>query len=93
VPATRATGQGRSKFTPEDLEIAPKPTLKRSLLKKSTHEWTQEQKTAFDQRFHRNGELVGFDIEMAHRFARQLDARIEFVPVTSIPDAEDRINA
>jgi len=43
--------------------------------------------------FNRDGELVGFDIEMAHRFARQLDARIEFVPVASIPDAEERINA
>lgn len=43
--------------------------------------------------FNRNGELVGFDIEMAHRFARQLDVRIEFVPVTSTPDAEERINA
>jgi Na+/H+-dicarboxylate symporter/ABC-type amino acid transport substrate-binding protein len=42
--------------------------------------------------FNSNGELVGFDVEMTHRFARQLDARIEFVPVASIPDAEDRIN-
>jgi len=33
-------------------------------------------------------DLVGFDIEMTHRFARQLDARVEFLPVASIPDAE-----
>ena len=37
------------------------------------------------------GELVGFDVEMAHRFANRLDARIAFVPVESIPDAEQRI--
>lgn len=43
--------------------------------------------------FNSDGELVGFDIEMAHRFARQLDARVEFVPVDSIPDAEARLNS
>ncbi len=43
--------------------------------------------------FNVNGDLVGFDIEMVHRFARQLNARVEFVPVLSIPDAEERVNA
>jgi len=31
--------------------------------------------------FNRKGDLVGFDVEMAHEFAREADARIEFVPV------------
>ncbi len=43
--------------------------------------------------FNADGDLVGFDVEMTHRFARQLDARVEFVPVSSIPDAEERVNA
>ena len=43
--------------------------------------------------FNSGGDLVGFDIEMAHRFARQLDARVEFVPVESTPDAEERLNS
>jgi len=42
--------------------------------------------------FNSQGELVGFDIEMAHRFARQLDAKIDFVPVESITDAERRVS-
>ena len=42
--------------------------------------------------FNSRDELVGFDIELAHRFARQLDARVEFVPIDSIPDAEERVN-
>jgi len=43
--------------------------------------------------FNSNGDLVGFDVEMAHRFAHRLDAEIAFVPVDSIPDAEQRINS
>ncbi len=43
--------------------------------------------------FNSNGDLVGFDIEMTHRFARQLDARVEFVPVDSIRDAEERVKS
>ncbi len=43
--------------------------------------------------FNYDGELVGFDIEMAHRFARQLDAGLQFVPVESIRDAEKRIDS
>ena len=43
--------------------------------------------------FNRDGELVGFDVEMTHRFARHLDARIEFWPVDSVSDAERRVNA
>jgi Na+/H+-dicarboxylate symporter/ABC-type amino acid transport substrate-binding protein len=43
--------------------------------------------------FNSRGELVGFDIEMAHRFARQLDVGVNFVPVDSIPDAEKRVNS
>jgi Na+/H+-dicarboxylate symporter len=42
--------------------------------------------------FNRDGDLVGFDIEMTHRFARTLDARVDFIPVDSIPDAEASIN-
>jgi Na+/H+-dicarboxylate symporter len=38
--------------------------------------------------FNRDGDLVGFDIEMTHRFASRLDARVDFIPVDSIPDAE-----
>jgi ABC-type amino acid transport substrate-binding protein len=37
--------------------------------------------------FNSNGDLVGFDIELAHRFARHLEARIEFLPVQSARDA------
>jgi Na+/H+-dicarboxylate symporter/ABC-type amino acid transport substrate-binding protein len=42
--------------------------------------------------FNSAGELVGFDIEMAHRFARQLGARIEFLPVSSAADARERLD-
>jgi Na+/H+-dicarboxylate symporter/ABC-type amino acid transport substrate-binding protein len=38
-----------------------------------------------------NGDLVGFDIELAHRFARHLKARIEFLPVQSAGDAARRL--
>lgn len=43
--------------------------------------------------FNSSGDLVGFDIEMAHRFARQLDVSVDFVPVHSIADAEKRVNS
>jgi ABC-type amino acid transport substrate-binding protein len=43
--------------------------------------------------FNSSGDLVGFDIEMAHRFARQLDARIGFLPVESVTDAARRLDA
>ena len=42
--------------------------------------------------FNNAGDLVGFDIDMAHRFARQLYARIEFLPVSSIADARERLD-
>jgi Na+/H+-dicarboxylate symporter/ABC-type amino acid transport substrate-binding protein len=41
--------------------------------------------------FNNAGELVGFDIEMTHRFARYLDVAIEFLPVRSVPEAAKRI--
>ncbi len=43
--------------------------------------------------FNTKGDLVGFDIEMAHRFARQLDARVEFLPAQSAADAARRLDA
>ena len=42
--------------------------------------------------FNSTGELVGFDIEMTHRLARQLGARIEFLPVASVDDAARRLD-
>jgi ABC-type amino acid transport substrate-binding protein len=39
------------------------------------------------------GDLVGFDVELAHRFARHLDVPLEFLPVGSIAKAEDRLNS
>jgi Na+/H+-dicarboxylate symporter/ABC-type amino acid transport substrate-binding protein len=36
--------------------------------------------------FNSDGELVGFDIEMAHRFAKRLDVSLEFVHVRSQQD-------
>ena len=42
--------------------------------------------------FNRNGELVGFDVEMAHQFARQLDLKLEFLPVRSITEGGQRVN-
>jgi Na+/H+-dicarboxylate symporter/ABC-type amino acid transport substrate-binding protein len=42
--------------------------------------------------FNSAGDLVGFDIEMAHHFARQLSARIEFLPVQSADDATSRLD-
>ena len=43
--------------------------------------------------FNSDNELVGFDIEMMHRFAKDLGVAIEFVPVSSISDASEKINA
>ena len=43
--------------------------------------------------FNDAGDLVGFDIEMTHRFARDLGVSLEFLPVGSIAAAEDRLNA
>src|SRR5207302_292215 len=42
--------------------------------------------------FNRNGELVGFDVEMTHQFARQLDLTLEFLPVRSITEGGQRVN-
>jgi len=50
--------------------------------------WRSDYPSSF---FNTIDDLVGFDIEMTHRFARQLDARVEFLPVASIPDAEERV--
>jgi len=38
-----------------------------------------------------DGDLVGFDIEMTHHFARHLDARIDFLPAGSVSDAARRL--
>jgi ABC-type amino acid transport substrate-binding protein len=43
--------------------------------------------------FNDAGELVGFDVEMAHRFARQLGLALEFLPVDSFGDAKKRVNS
>jgi Na+/H+-dicarboxylate symporter/ABC-type amino acid transport substrate-binding protein len=43
--------------------------------------------------FNQDGDLVGFDIEMAHRFARQLGTALEFLPVGSTNEAVQRINS
>jgi len=42
--------------------------------------------------FNDNGDLVGFDIEMTHRFARYLDVGIQFLPARSNAEAEERVN-
>lgn len=42
--------------------------------------------------FNASGNLVGFDIEMAHRFARHLDMNLEFLPVPSMLEAETYLN-
>jgi Na+/H+-dicarboxylate symporter/ABC-type amino acid transport substrate-binding protein len=42
--------------------------------------------------FNRNGDLVGFDVEMTHQFARQLDLKLEFLPVRSITEGGQRVN-
>jgi Na+/H+-dicarboxylate symporter/ABC-type amino acid transport substrate-binding protein len=43
--------------------------------------------------FNAAGELVGFDVEMAHRFARALDTALEFRPVGSIEEARVRLDS
>ena len=43
--------------------------------------------------FNQAGELVGFDIEMVHRFARHLNVPVEFLPVSSVSDAAQRLNS
>jgi ABC-type amino acid transport substrate-binding protein len=43
--------------------------------------------------FNDAGELVGFDVEMAHRFARELGLALEFLPVGSASDAKERVNS
>jgi Na+/H+-dicarboxylate symporter len=40
--------------------------------------------------FNRKGDLVGFDVEMAHEFAREADARIEFVPM-NVNEAKEHL--
>jgi Na+/H+-dicarboxylate symporter/ABC-type amino acid transport substrate-binding protein len=42
--------------------------------------------------FNKSGELVGFDVEMAHQFARQLDLKLEFLPVRSFSEGTQRVN-
>jgi Na+/H+-dicarboxylate symporter/ABC-type amino acid transport substrate-binding protein len=39
------------------------------------------------------GDLVGFDIEMAHRFARYMGVPLEFLPAGSIAAGKDRLEA
>lgn len=39
------------------------------------------------------GELVGFDVEMVHRFAREFASAVDFLPVASIAEAPRRINS
>jgi Na+/H+-dicarboxylate symporter/ABC-type amino acid transport substrate-binding protein len=43
--------------------------------------------------FNNAGALVGFDVEMAHRFARYIGLDIEFLPIRSQPEAAKRINS
>ena len=43
--------------------------------------------------FNQAGDLVGFDIEMVHRFARHLDVPVELLPVASFREAEERLNS
>jgi len=43
--------------------------------------------------FNAGGELVGFDIEMAHRFARRLGTALEFLPVGSVSEVVKRLNS
>jgi len=43
--------------------------------------------------FNNAGELVGFDVEMAHRFARVLGTGLEFLPVASVKEAKERVNS
>ena len=43
--------------------------------------------------FNRSGELIGFDVEMMHRFARYLGVEIEFLPIRSVEEALQRLNS
>ena len=43
--------------------------------------------------FNTQGDLVGFDIEMAHRFAERLSLRLEFMPLTRLKNAPERLSA
>jgi Na+/H+-dicarboxylate symporter/ABC-type amino acid transport substrate-binding protein len=43
--------------------------------------------------FNTRGELVGFDVEMAHRFARYIDVPLEFWPFRSLAEAEARLRS
>ena len=43
--------------------------------------------------FNTRGELVGFDVELTHRFARHLDLPVDFLPVFSVAEAAERINS
>ena len=40
----------------------------------------------------RDGHLVGFDVEMTHRFARHLGMEVQFLPVRSVLEAQERID-
>jgi Na+/H+-dicarboxylate symporter/ABC-type amino acid transport substrate-binding protein len=42
--------------------------------------------------FNASGNLVGFDIEMAHRFAQHLNVNLEFLPTPSMAEAETYLN-
>ncbi len=42
--------------------------------------------------FNRKGDLVGFDVEMAHEFARATELRIEFVPL-NLNEATEKLEA
>jgi Na+/H+-dicarboxylate symporter/ABC-type amino acid transport substrate-binding protein len=43
--------------------------------------------------FNAGGQLVGFDVEMAHRFARTLGTAVEFRPVGSVGEARVRLDS
>ena len=43
--------------------------------------------------FNARGELVGFDIEMAHRLAERLSLRLEFMPLALLKSAPERLAA
>ncbi len=43
--------------------------------------------------FNAEGELVGFDIEMAHRFAERLSLSLEFVPLKRLSDGPERLDS
>ncbi len=43
--------------------------------------------------FNASGELVGFDVEMAHRLAKRLDLGLEFVPLERLRFASEQLDA